>query len=115
MKFIGNTNEYLYLEVLASDRCSVLKKRIESSLTIVWFQGDFNFLKIDGIEHYLKKENIILTEFHKIEVQHIDAIPFLETIKNKASSTLSFVRLKKGKYVYFCPLNPTPQYAIDVK
>lgn len=34
--------------------------------------------------------------------------------KNKTQKT-NVVSLKKGEYVYFCPLNPTPQYTLTVK
>ena len=56
MKFIGNTNEFLHLEVLQSENCAVLKEAIESSLTILWFQSDENILKIDGKEFSFKKD-----------------------------------------------------------
>lgn len=78
MKFLGNTEEYLHLEVLTSEKCSVLKEVIESSLTILWFQDEDNLLKIDGKEYHFKKNQILfLTEFHKVEVGKIGTIRFL--------------------------------------
>ncbi|MFV0248351.1 MAG: hypothetical protein ACK5H1_05270 [Tenacibaculum sp.] len=36
-------------------------------------------------------------------------------VKNNSKSKSKKVSLKKGKYVYFCPLNPTPQYTLTVE
>lgn len=78
MKFIGSTAEYLHMEIIEADRCSVLKEVIESSLTILWFQKDENSIKIDGKPYVFHKNQILyLTEFHKIEVEKINEIRFL--------------------------------------
>ena len=39
---------------------------------------------------------------------HIQNAYVQKTIKNGETSSSKTVTLKKGKYVYFCPLNPTP-------
>lgn len=78
MKFIGDTNEYLHLEIVTSSSCTILKEIVEGSLTILWFQEDDNSLKIDGKTYLFKKNQIVyLTEFHKIEVIKIHEIRFL--------------------------------------
>ena len=46
---------------------------------------------------------------------HIKAAYVTETVKTNKKSTSKKVKLKKGEYVYFCPLNPTPQYTLIVK
>ena len=46
---------------------------------------------------------------------HIKTGYVKETVKNGKTSTSSEVKLAKGEYIYFCPLNPTPQYTITVK
>ncbi len=46
---------------------------------------------------------------------HIKEASVTKTAKNGDTSTSKEVMLKKGNYVYFCPLNPTPQYKITVK
>ena len=33
-------------------------------------------------------------------------------LKNNTKQTSKKVTLTKGEYVYFCPLNPTPQYTL---
>ena len=63
MKFIGNSNEYLHLQVIKSDNCYVLKEIIESSLTILWFEEEGTILLIDGKECVFKK-TIYLAEFN---------------------------------------------------
>ena len=46
---------------------------------------------------------------------HIKDAYVTSLVKNNAKSTSKKVTLKKGEYVYFCPLNPTPQYNLTVK
>lgn len=78
MKFIGHTDEYLFLETIDSHSCDILKEQIESSLTILWFQADANILNIDGKEEVFSKNQIIfLTEFHQIVPKKIGEIRFL--------------------------------------
>lgn len=78
MKFIGNTEEYLFLKTIDGGSCDVLKEHIESSLTILWFQEENNVLVIDGKEEEFSKNKIVfLTEFHQIVPKHIGEIRFL--------------------------------------
>lgn len=49
------------------------------------------------------------------EAHHIKNAYVTSLVKNNATSKTNKVTLKKGKYVYFCPLNPTPQYTLEVK
>ena len=46
---------------------------------------------------------------------HIKAAYVKETVKEGKSSMTSTVNLEKGTYVYFCPMNPTPQYKLIVE
>ena len=46
---------------------------------------------------------------------HIKNAYVTEQVKNNTKQTSKTVTLKKGEYVYFCPLNPTPQYTLIVK
>jgi len=36
-------------------------------------------------------------------------------VKTHSKSNSQQVTLSKGEYVYFCPLNPTPQYTLIVE
>jgi len=46
---------------------------------------------------------------------HIKNAYVTEVVKNNATGHSKEVTLKKGEYVYFCPLNPTPQYTLIVE
>ncbi|WP_298507815.1 cupredoxin domain-containing protein [uncultured Kordia sp.] len=46
---------------------------------------------------------------------HIKNAYVTEVVKNNATGHSKEVKLKKGEYVYFCPLNPTPQYTLIVE
>ena len=74
----GPTDEYFELRVLDNNDCEVIKKSIESSLSILWFQDDQSELKIDGkSKRFYKNEILFLTEFHKIEINRIGVIQFI--------------------------------------
>jgi len=46
---------------------------------------------------------------------HIKAAYVTSPVATGSSSKTKEVVLAKGEYVYFCPLNPTPQYNLTVK
>ncbi|CAL2102333.1 Cupredoxin_1 domain-containing protein [Tenacibaculum sp. 190130A14a] len=46
---------------------------------------------------------------------HIKNAYVTSLVKNNSKSTSKKVALTKGEYVYFCPLNPTPQYTLRVE
>ncbi|KAB8154509.1 hypothetical protein EZY14_008820 [Kordia sp. TARA_039_SRF] len=46
---------------------------------------------------------------------HIKSAYVTEVVKNNTTGHSNKVKLAKGEYVYFCPLNPTPQYTLTVK
>lgn len=78
MKFLGNTKEYLQLEVLGKENCKILNAPIEDSLTVLWFEEGHNDLTIDGKrEVFTKNQIVFLTEFHKVSVKEIGKIRFL--------------------------------------
>lgn len=47
--------------------------------------------------------------------KHIKNAYVKKVVKNNTKGTSNKVTLKKGEYVYFCPLNPTPQYTLVVE
>ncbi|SEC36875.1 Cupredoxin-like domain-containing protein [Tenacibaculum sp. MAR_2009_124] len=49
------------------------------------------------------------------QANHIKNAYVTSLVKKNGKSKTKEVTLKKGKYVYFCPLNPTPQYTLTVK
>ncbi|MCK8479123.1 cupredoxin domain-containing protein [Psychroserpens algicola] len=46
---------------------------------------------------------------------HIKTAYVTKAVQNNSKETSNITTLEKGEYVYFCPLNPTPQYTLIVK
>jgi plastocyanin len=46
---------------------------------------------------------------------HIKNAYVTAQVENNTKQTSKTVTLTKGEYVYFCPLNPTPQYTLIVE
>ncbi len=78
MKFLGGIAEYLQLEIITSKNSMILSERLESSLTVLWFQENNNILVIDGKAYNFKQNEIVfLTEFHNVKAKSIGTIRFL--------------------------------------
>ncbi len=78
MKFLGSIQEYLQLEIIDKKSCDLIKKQIESSLTVLWFQEDYNEIVIDGKHCFFDRNEIVfLTEFHKVTAINIGEIRFV--------------------------------------
>ncbi|NAS29596.1 hypothetical protein GTQ40_01295 [Flavobacteriaceae bacterium R38] len=46
---------------------------------------------------------------------HIKNAYVTKAVANGKKESTNKVTLKKGEYVYFCPLNPTPQYTLIIE
>ncbi|WP_407557069.1 cupredoxin domain-containing protein [Winogradskyella sp. 4-2091] len=46
---------------------------------------------------------------------HIKTAYVTKAVENNTSETSNVTNLEKGKYIYFCPLNKTPQYTLTVE
>ena len=46
---------------------------------------------------------------------HIQTSYVTAAVKNNTVGHSKATKLEKGEYVYFCPLNPTPQYNLIVE
>ncbi|WP_353777269.1 cupredoxin domain-containing protein [Winogradskyella sp. 3972H.M.0a.05] len=46
---------------------------------------------------------------------HIKTAYVTKAVGNNKAEKSQVTELKKGEYIYFCPLNPTPQYTLTVK
>ncbi len=66
-----------------------------------------------GVDHAVGF--VIAPEGKTDQEHHIQSAYLSKTIKDGESAKSGEVTLEKGEYVYFCPLNPTPQYKITVK
>lgn len=49
------------------------------------------------------------------EANHIKSAYVTAPVQTGTTSKTQEVTLTKGEYVYFCPLNPTPEYTLVVK
>lgn len=66
-----------------------------------------------GVDHPL---GFVIAPAGKTEQEHHIADAYLsKMIADGETASSKPVTLEKGEYVYFCPLNPTPQYKIIVK
>lgn len=79
-------------------------------------EGEYKFeVTNKGVEHDVafvlapKKENI------QEEDWIADAMLTNVIADGETSTSKGAVKLEKGEYVYFCPMNPTPQYTITVE
>ena len=46
---------------------------------------------------------------------HIKTAYVTKVVDNNTKETSKVTTLEKGEYVYFCPMNPTPQYTLIVE
>jgi len=77
-------------------------------------EGTYIFeISNNGVDHEVGF--VIAPKGKTDQANHIKEGYVTETIKDGKTSSTQVVTLAKGEYVYFCPLNPTPQYSITVK
>ena len=78
MKIKGKIDDFIELKELGIPDYGIFDNPEASSLTVLWFQTDYNEFVIDGKSYLFTKNQIIfLTEFHKIKVAKKDEIKFL--------------------------------------
>lgn len=58
---------------------------------------------------------VVAPEGKTDQANHIQEAYLKQTVEEGKSATSNVVNLAAGTYVYFCPLNPTPQYKLIVK
>lgn len=67
----------------------------------------------DGVDHEV---GFVIAPAGKTDApNHVKEAYVSKTVKDGESSQSKEVVLEPGEYVYFCPMNPTPQYTITVK
>ena len=63
-----------------------------------------------------KEVGLVLAPKGKTDAEnHIKSAYVKQTVKTGKTEKTGEVTLSKGEYVYFCPLNKTPQYTLVVK
>ena len=58
---------------------------------------------------------VLMPKGKKGPENHIKEAYVTETVKTNSKSSSQEVKLTKGEYIYFCPMNPTPEYKLTVK
>ncbi len=58
---------------------------------------------------------VLAPKGHTDQAHHIKNAYVTAVVANNTKGHSKEVTLEKGEYVYFCPLNPTPQYTLVVK
>ncbi|MEM6523148.1 MAG: cupredoxin domain-containing protein [Bacteroidota bacterium] len=66
-----------------------------------------------GVDH--KVGFVVAPEGKTDQANHVQSAYLSKTIKSGESAQSKVVTLEKGEYVYFCPMNPTPEYKITVE
>ena len=66
-----------------------------------------------GIDH--KVGFVIAPKGQTDQANHVKEAYVKQAISDGETSTSNVVTLEAGEYVYFCPLNPTPQYTLIVE
>lgn len=68
MVYEGTLGEYLNVdEITSNQNCHILKEKLESGLTLLWFENDNSIIEIDNVRYsFQKNEVVFLTEFHHV-------------------------------------------------
>lgn len=76
--------------------------------------GDYIFeVSNNGVDHAV---GLAIAPKGKTDAEHHIKEGYLKkTVENGKSAQSNVITLTKGEYVYFCPLNPTPEYTIKVE
>ncbi|WP_394747893.1 plastocyanin/azurin family copper-binding protein [Spongiimicrobium salis] len=87
---------------------------VQQSLTLA--EGNYIFeIANDGVGHdvgfVLMKKGADASN----AANHIKTAYVTKAVATGEKQTSNPTKLEKGEYVYFCPLNPTPQYTLIVK
>lgn len=67
----------------------------------------------NGVDH--KVGFVIAPKGSTDQANHVQSAYLKNAIEDGETAQSNEVVLEKGEYVYFCPLNPTPQYKIIVE
>jgi plastocyanin len=108
----------IFSSALFAQEASVIKLDQKEGVFVVknltLSAGDYTFeITNQGVDHEV---GFVLAPKGKTEPEnHIKDAYLTTTPKNGEKGTSKTVTLAKGEYVYFCPLNPTPQYTLTVE
>lgn len=85
----------------------------ETKLTLKAGQPYIFEVKNENVDHEV---GFVLAPKGKTgQEHHIQAAYLTQAVKEGETATSQVVTLEPGEYVYFCPLNPTPEYTLTVE
>lgn len=101
---------------VAQDSKVVRLEQTEGAFTVQELtlkEGTYVFeITNNGVDH---KVGFVLAPEGKTDAKnHIKEAYVKKPVVDGSASESNAVTLKKGEYVYFCPMNPTPQYKLKV-
>lgn len=119
-KIIGNSILALSLLIsgigFSQDAGNVVLEQTDGQFTVQELHlaaGDYVFEIVNnGVDHEIGF--VIAPEGQTDAEHHIKEAYVTAPVQEGSSSQTSVVTLKPGTYVYFCPLNPTPEYKLIV-
>lgn len=85
----------------------------KTELTLIAGQTYVFEVSNEGVDHPVGF--VIAPEGKPEQENHIKEAYVQETVEDGKSSKSKEVVLEKGEYIFFCPMNPTPEYKIVVK
>ncbi len=110
----------------ATAQDKMMKKDVVKTVSLEQTNGEFTQKSITlsegtymfeianvGVDHEV---GFVLAPKGKTDAaNHIKEAYVTKTVATNTKGNTNKVTLTKGEYVYFCPLNPTPQYTLIVK
>lgn len=85
----------------------------KKKLTLVAGQAYIFNVSNEGVDHAVGF--VVAPKGNTGQESHIQEAYVQEMIEDGKSSSSKEVVLEKGEYVFFCPLNPTPEYKLTVQ
>ncbi len=122
ISFVSNAQDSMEKEAMIKDAMSKNTEATVVSLeqtkgaftqkTLTLKEGSYIFeIKNNDVGH---KVGFVLAPKSNPDA-HIKTAYVTKAVENNTSETTNLTTLEKGEYVYFCPLNPTPQYTLIVE
>ncbi len=107
----------VFVSALAQDVKTVNLQQTNGEFTVKELklnEGTYVFeIENSGVDHEV---GFVLAPEGKLEKEHhIQNAYVQKLVATGKTESSKEVALKKGTYVYFCPLNPTPQYKLIVE
>lgn len=112
----GNAQDHMMNETKATVVTLEQTKGKFTKEKLTLSEGDYVFnIKNNNVGHDVGFVLVKKGEDVSNPDNHIKSAYVTKAVKNNSSEKTKVTTLSKGEYIYFCPLNPTPQYNLTVK